>query len=64
MDFQKFSPRSCSEEEIKFSASVRRLIDSDMDDGGTTFAGTGKVCTDTLTPNLSKADRLRKQNYW
>lgn len=31
---------------------------------GTTFAGTEKVCSDTITPNVAKANKLRVQNYW
>lgn len=34
------------------------------DGGGTCFAGFGKVCEESLTPDLAKADRLRHQTYW
>lgn len=30
----------------------------------TTFAGTEKVCSGTLTPNTAKAERLRIQKFW
>ena len=40
---------------------LRRIA---SDDYGTTFAGTGKVCDKTLTPNVVKADRLRNQKFW
>ena len=56
-----------SEEEILFSAAAHRLSLQEEDDGtppGTTFAGTGKVTSESLTPNPQKANRLRTQKYW
>ena len=53
-----------TEEEILFSAAAHRIKDKDPFEKGTTFAGTGKVCSESLTPNPEKANRLRTQKYW
>ena len=53
-----------SEEEILFASSSP---DPELDkilNSGTTFAGMGKVCSESLTPNPQKADYLREQKYW
>lgn len=34
------------------------------DDYGTNFAGAGKICDKSLTPNQVRAKRLRSQKYW
>lgn len=36
----------------------------DIESLGTCFAGFEKVCSESLTPNPKKADRLRHQKYW
>lgn len=56
-----------SEEEILFSGRTDPYLrerDPDDDGGGTTFAGTGPVCSGSLTPDPAKAARLRTQKYW
>lgn len=53
-----------SEEEILFGGQIvpdSRRVEFHP---GTTFAGTGKVCSESLTPDPVKAKRLRMQKYW
>ena len=54
-----------SEEEILFSgASDPMDREPDPMFEGTTFAGYGKVCSESLTPFPARARSLRTRNYW
>lgn len=54
-----------SEEEILFSAAMARIHDGSTHTcAGTCFAGMGKVCSKSLTPNPQRANHLRTQDYW
>ena len=54
-----------SEEEILFQHAVdRELNPPPATPPGTTFAGSGPVCSESLTPFPEKAKKLRTQNYW
>lgn len=63
----KFSDRESSKSKILLCPSASYTNpDEILSDTprGTTFAGIGKVCSDSLTPNLKRAAKLRTQNYW
>lgn len=51
-------------DKLKDKSNIDRIIDIDNDDVYTNFAGKGKVISETLTPNVTKAERLRHQKYW
>lgn len=43
---------------------IKQYRNKYTDKPGTCFAGFGKVCSDTLIPNVKKAEKLRTQKYW
>lgn len=54
-----------SEDRVRHLAEVARIHGQVRSvHPGTCFAGKGKVCAKTLTPNTKKAARLRTQKYW
>lgn len=53
------------EQNVLFSAAVSRISNhAKQDYPGTCFAGKGKVCSMSFTPDLKKSERLRTQAYW
>lgn len=54
-----------NEEKVRFSATVAHIQgQSASRHMGTCFAGKGKICDKTLTPDIKKANRLRFQKHW
>lgn len=53
------------EEKALFSATVAHIQGQTATRrNGTCFAGKGKICDKTLTPDIKKANQLRFQRYW